>query len=133
MSESEDRAAVSVAAVARLQARLAETEEQLAATSEILAVLGASGSGEAEVFDAIVERARRLCWATRRRSTSPTQPTSHGPLGGATAGLPEPAATRKPVPRDRTSLVGRVGLDGRTQQIVDVLADPDYDRPEFQR
>jgi signal transduction histidine kinase/CheY-like chemotaxis protein len=41
-------------------------------------------------------------------------------------------ATRKPVPRDRTSLVGRVGLDGRTQQIVDVLADPDYNRPEFQ-
>jgi signal transduction histidine kinase/CheY-like chemotaxis protein len=124
---------VSVADVARLQARLAETQEQLAATSEILAVLGTSTSGEAEVFDAIVERARRLCWADAAQIHIATEhdfPMVHS------VGLP-PAylalATEKPVPRDRTSLVGRVGMDGRTHQIVDVLADPEYHRPETQR
>ena len=42
-------------------------------------------------------------------------------------------AAEHPLPRDRATLVGRVAIDRRTQQIVDVLADPDYDRPEFQR
>lgn len=132
MTEAEDRSAASAAAVARLQARLAETQEQLAATSEILAVLGTSASGEAEVFDAIVERARRLCWADAATIHIATE---HDFTMVHSVGLrPDylELATRKPVPRDRTSLVGRVGLDGRTQQIVDVLADPDYDRPEFQ-
>lgn len=132
MTESEDRSAASAAAVARLQARLAETQEQLAATSEILAVLGTSASGEAEVFDAIVERARRLCWADAATIHIATE---HNFTMVHSVGLrPDylELAIRKPVPRDRTSLVGRVGLDGRTQQIVDVLADPDYNRPEFQ-
>jgi transcriptional regulator with GAF, ATPase, and Fis domain len=132
VTESEDRSAASAAAVARLQARLAETQEQLAATSEILAVLGTSASGEAEVFDAIVERARRLCWADAATIHIATE---HNFTMVHSVGLrPDylELAIRKPVPRDRTSLVGRVGLDGRTQQIVDVLADPDYNRPEFQ-
>ena len=37
------------------------------------------------------------------------------------------------MPRSRTTLIGRVALDRRTQQIADVLADPDYDLPDFQR
>jgi signal transduction histidine kinase/DNA-binding response OmpR family regulator len=40
---------------------------------------------------------------------------------------------RNPVRRDRGSLIGRVGLYGRTQQITDVVADADYGRIEFQR
>ena len=42
-------------------------------------------------------------------------------------------AAEHPVPRNRGTLTGRVAIDRRTQQIADVLADPDYDLPEFQR
>jgi signal transduction histidine kinase/CheY-like chemotaxis protein len=125
--------APSVAAVARLQARLAETQEQLAATSEILAVLGVSNTGETDVFDAVVLRARRLCRADAAQIYTLQE---HGLRLIHSVGLPQAyvdRATRESVPRDRTSLSGRVSLDGRTQQIVDVLADPDYHRPEFQR
>ena len=37
------------------------------------------------------------------------------------------------MPLDRDSLAGRVGLDRQAQQIEDVLADPEYGRPDFQR
>ena len=37
------------------------------------------------------------------------------------------------MPIDRDSLIGRVGLDRTTQQIADVLADPDYGRHDIQR
>ncbi len=37
------------------------------------------------------------------------------------------------MPVDRDTLIGRVGLDRRTQQIADVLADPDYGRHDLQR
>lgn len=124
---------VALADSARLRKRLAETEEQLAATSEILAVLGTSRSGEAEVFEAIVERARRLS----RAAAAQIHLTDGNVMTMVhSVGLPpayEELALREPVPRDRTSLTGRVCIDARTQQIVDVLADPDYDRPEFQR
>jgi hypothetical protein len=103
--------AVALADSARLRKRLAETEEQLAATSEILAVLGASRSGEAEVIEAIVERARRLSRAAAAQIHL-TDP--HDLTRVHSAGLPlaflEFALTR-PVPRDRTSLALRnVGL-----------------------
>jgi signal transduction histidine kinase/DNA-binding response OmpR family regulator len=125
--------APSVAAVARLQARLAETQEQLAATSEILSVLGVSTAGEADVFDAVVLRARRLCRADAAQIyTLHAHEFRLDHAVGLSPAFVE-LATRVPVPRDRTSLIGRVGLDGVTQQIVDVLADPDYNRPEFQR
>jgi class 3 adenylate cyclase len=35
-------------------------------------------------------------------------------------------AVERPHTRDRTTVVGRVGLSGNTEQIPDVLADPDY-------
>jgi signal transduction histidine kinase/DNA-binding response OmpR family regulator len=125
--------AVAMADSARLRKRLAETEEQLAATSEILAVLGASRAGEAEVFEAIAERARRLSRAAAAQIHL-TEP--HDLTMAHSVGLPPgylELALAEPVPRDRTSLIGRVSIDARTQQIVDVLADPDYNRPEFQR
>ena len=38
-----------------------------------------------------------------------------------------------PMPLDRETLIGRVGLDRTTQQIADVTTDPDYGRLELQR
>ena len=41
--------------------------------------------------------------------------------------------TDHPIPMDRGTLIGRAGLDRTTQQIADVLADPDYSRQDLQR
>jgi signal transduction histidine kinase/DNA-binding response OmpR family regulator len=116
-----------------LEERLAETQEQLAATSEILAILGAASAGEDQVFDAIVERARRLCRADVAQIH--TVRGERFSLARSVGMSPEflDLSLTHPIPRDRKGLVGRVSLDGTTQQIEDVLADPDYDRPEFQR
>ena len=116
-----------------LRDELAETQEQLAATSEILSLLGAVSGGQDEVFHAIVERARRLC-----RADVAQIHIVHGDVYrlARSVGLsPELSALNNtnPIHRDRTSLIGRVSLDGSTQQIVDVLADPEYNSPDFQR
>lgn len=47
----------------RLGDELAEVREQLAATSEVLAVIGRSASDLEAVLETVVESARRLCGA----------------------------------------------------------------------
>jgi signal transduction histidine kinase/ActR/RegA family two-component response regulator len=42
-------------------------------------------------------------------------------------------ATNHPIVQNRATLVGRISLDRRTQQIADVLADPDYGGQDLQR
>jgi signal transduction histidine kinase/DNA-binding response OmpR family regulator len=117
---------------ARLAEDLEETRQQLAATSEILGILAVSSSTPEDVFSAIVERARGLCFAEVAEI--------HLEQGdafvlAASAGLSpeyEAFSTGVRFPRDRTSLVGRVSLDRATQQITDVLADPEYHRFDLQ-
>jgi len=120
------------AAAERLRRDLAETKEQLAATSEVLTALGRSASDLDAILWTVVEGARRLCRADvaqihlvdgdflrLARST-----------GLSKEGVAFMAAN--PVGPDRGSLIGRVALYGRTQQITDVLDDPDYGRFELQ-
>ena len=110
-----------------------EVRRQLAATSEILAILAASSGAPQDVFGAIVERARVLCHADAAqihlREGDVYRLTRA--VGVSTEFVDLSAVD--PVHQDRDSLIGRVGLDHTTQQIVDVLADPEYDRPDFQR
>ena len=112
---------------------LRETREQLAATSEILTMLADTSTAPEDVFGAIVERARALCRADvgQIHLVHDSQYVLTRSFGAS----PEyrDYAARRPVPRDRTSLIGRVSLDRTTLQITDVLADPEYDRPVFQR
>ena len=51
------------AEIERLGDELAEAREQLAATSEVLAVIGRSASDLEGVLETVVESARRLCGA----------------------------------------------------------------------
>ncbi|HET7821359.1 MAG TPA: GAF domain-containing protein [Ornithinibacter sp.] len=133
----DDRSSTGAAAEADdpayLAARLAEAQDQLAATREILSVLARAATSEDDVFEAIVEHACRLCRA---------QVAAINIADGDAYRLvrfkghsPEYAAyaAEHPVPRNRGTLIGRVALDRRTQQIADVLADPEYNLPEFQR
>ena len=109
-------------------------QDQLAATREMLSVLARSSSTQDDVFDAVVQNACRICRAQVAQihvadgdvfqlvCVARGGPRLRRVLGSTT-----------PSPANRDSLVGRVALDDRTQQIDDVLADPDYNRPDFQQ
>ena len=114
-------------------ARLAEAQEQLAATREILSVLARASTSEDDVFEAVVENARRICRA--QVAQIHLADGEHFKVVSASGYTADYAAfaTQNPVPLNRGTLMGRIALDRRTRQIDDVLADPDYNLPEFQR
>jgi signal transduction histidine kinase/CheY-like chemotaxis protein len=128
-----ERAAGIDVEVARLNRDLDEARQQLTATSEVLTALGRSASDLELVLGTVVESARRLCKADVAQL--------HLVEGNeyclaSFSGLSDEyldVLNRNPVRFDRRSLVGRVGLDRRPQQITDVLADPEYGRHELQR
>src|SRR3954469_15939628 len=113
-----------------LAARLATTQERLRATSDILKVLTASTTGGAtsrdEVFDAVVDNARRLLGAQVAQIYL-VQGDSYV-LARSSGLTPEfvDFVSQHPIVRDRATLVGRVAIDRRVHRIEDVLADPDY-------
>jgi len=121
------------AEIGRLGDELAEAREQLAATSEVLAVIGRSASDLEGVLEAVVESARRLCGADVAQvflAEGDRYRFAHG--SGMTPETQEFIANN-PAALDRGTLVGRVGLDRRATQITDVLADSGYTRPDLQR
>jgi signal transduction histidine kinase/ActR/RegA family two-component response regulator len=114
--------------------QLRDAVEQSQASREILLALGRVDADPDTILDAIVERAARLCRADAAqlylvdgdhirlsRMTGASSEEFRGYIEG------------HPVDRNRTSLVGRVAVDRRTQQIPDVLADPEYQRYDLQR
>ena len=116
-----------------LRRDLIEAKTQLAATSEVLTALGRSASDLEAILGAVVENANRLCHADVAQIHLLEGHTYR--LAARSAGLTEEFADyilRNPILLDRSTLIGRVGLDRRTQQIVDVLADPDYGRQDAQ-
>ncbi|WP_392542915.1 GAF domain-containing protein [Oryzobacter telluris] len=117
----------------RLTARLAEAQDQLAASSEVLSVLARASSSEEDVFQAVVHNARRLCDADVAQ-ISLAEGDGYR-LASFIGHDPDYVAfaVEHPVPGNRSTLIGRVALDRTTRQIDDVLADPDYNLPEYQR
>ena len=116
-----------------LAARLAEAQDQLGATREILSILAKASTSEDDVFEAVVEYACRLC---RAQAAQIAIADGDAFRLVASKGLKREYADHvadHPVPRGRGTLTGRVAIERRTKQIDDVLADPDYDLPEFQR
>ena len=85
------------------------------------------------ILGTVVENAKRLCYADVAQIHL-LEGHSYR-LAARSAGLTEEFVDyilRNPILLDRSTLIGRVGLDRRTQQIVDVLADPDYGRQDAQ-
>src|SRR4051794_5294476 len=118
----------------RLKQDYLSLQEQFAAASEILTALGRAGADPSVILDTIVERAGPLCGAdisqlylvddgvfrlSRISGKAPPQYVEH--------------VDQHPVELSRASLMGRVALDRKGQQIVDVLADPEYGRMDLQR
>jgi class 3 adenylate cyclase len=99
-------------------------DQQRALTAVLRAV--ARGEGLQPVLDEIVVRAKELC-----RGEHAQLYLADGDLFRAFSESGDEAAGYEyakahPHPRDRTTVIGRVGLSGQVEQIPDVLADPDY-------
>jgi signal transduction histidine kinase/ActR/RegA family two-component response regulator len=133
MDDRRQLARVSVEEHEQLRRDFAALKEQFEAADGVLSAIGRSAGDPETVLTTIVESACRLCRA----------PAAHLYLleGGVyrlitSVGVSEESIRflgEHPMRLDRESLLGRVGLDRRTQQIPDVLADPDYGVFDLQR
>jgi signal transduction histidine kinase/CheY-like chemotaxis protein len=111
----------------RLERDFAALADQFEAANEVLSAMGRSAGDPDTVLTTIVESARRLC----RSQAAHLYLLENRVFRVIKAvGLSEESIriiTENPHPLDRRTLVGRVALDRRAQQIPDVLADPDYE------
>ena len=113
---------------------LRDAREQSLASREILLALGRERGGSEQILDTIIERAARLCGADTAQLYLLDGDVFR--LSRMSGEVPEEFRRYlpdHPVERSRATLLGRVALDRRTQQIEDVLADPDYGRQDLQR
>jgi signal transduction histidine kinase/DNA-binding response OmpR family regulator len=117
----------------RLHTDLAAAKEHLAATNEVLTALGRSASDLDAMLDTVVRSARRLCRAdvAQIHLVDGEVYRLADSIGSSDEFLAH--IHDHPVEFDRRTLIGRVGLDRRAQQIVDVLADSGYGRLDAQR
>ena len=114
---------------ARLLTEQREALEQQTATAEVLRVISGSATDLQPVFEAITERAAKLCEA----EFSAVARFEEGLLRLVAVSnlLPDEArAFHSLFPRAPTRgfVMGRAFVEGRTVHVEDVLADPDYDR-----
>lgn len=113
---------------------LRDAREQLGATREILVALGRSSASPDEILDVVVDRAARLCDADAgllnlREGDVFVLSRTSGEIPAAFLAYQR----AHPVTLSRSSVVGRVALERRTQQIPDVLSDREYGRGDLQR
>jgi GAF domain-containing protein len=128
-----ERATVTAEEHERLRRDLDALRDQFAAADEVLSALGRSAADPDRVLTTVVESARRLC----RSDAAHLYLLRYGVYELImSTGLSEESLafiTEHPMPLDRDTLIGRVGLDRTTQQIADVLADPEYGRYDLQQ
>jgi PAS domain S-box-containing protein len=115
---------------ARLLGETRETLQQQTATAEVLQAINSSPGDLAPVFDAMLEKAARIC-----RADAGFIFRLQDGLNRMVAAFGVPAEykefqARNPIPLSRGTLAGRTALEQRAVHIVDAAADPEYVRAE---
>jgi signal transduction histidine kinase/ActR/RegA family two-component response regulator len=113
-----------------------DIREQFAATSEVLTALGRASADPNVILDTIVDRAASLC----RADAAQLYLLQDGVFRISRVsgqGMDEYVRYWRDHPSTlstgRATLVGRVALERRSQQIDDVLDDPEYGRQDLQQ
>jgi GAF domain-containing protein len=125
------------APVARLRRELNEAWKYQAATADVFKVIGRSAFALSTVLDTLVESAARLCdadhaWLFRREGEFYRWAASYGHSNKEHDRLKEYVLTLSFLP-GRGSALERAVLEGRSVQIADVAADPEYTRHGIRR
>ena len=117
----------------RLEQSYAALKDQFEAANEVLDALGRSAGDPDTVLTTIVESARRLCQSQAAHLYVLEDGVYRLIKAVGVSQKSIAYIAKHPMPMDRATLIGRVGLDRTTQQIPDVLADPDFGRRDLQR
>ena len=108
----------------RLLNELRESLQQQTATADVLKVISRAAFDLQVVLDTLVESAARLCHADRASIRVAKDGLYHNVAScGYTADQIE-WLKRNPFKPDRSSVVGRVMLDGKSVHVADTLAEP---------
>jgi GAF domain-containing protein/HAMP domain-containing protein len=118
-----------------VQARTGEVQEALeyqTATSDVLGVISRSPSELQPVMDAIVSTAARLCSAEYSFIVMCDETTCRLVAANNIELAHNQFLARNPVAINRDTVAGRTALEKTTIHIPDVLADPEFKRPDWQ-
>jgi signal transduction histidine kinase/ActR/RegA family two-component response regulator len=117
----------------RLRRSHAALQDQFDAANEVLSAVGRSAGDADTVLTTIVESARRLCRSDAAHLYLLEDGVFKLIKAVGLSGESIAYIAEHPMPMDRQTLIGRVALDRKTQQIPDVVADPGYGRLDLQR
>ena len=111
---------------ARLLNELRQSLQQQTATADVLKVISRSTFDLQKVLDTLVECAAELCRAERASITVPKGERYRRVASYGFSSEWREYLDNNPLAIDRGNIVGRVVLEGRTIQVEDVEADPEW-------